>query len=312
MPKIIDINGLEKKIDNTLYYRSKNVLYHYTSPEGLLGILKNRKIWFTESSCLNDESEGKYIYEILRENLETGIYDQKFVELVYSWVLDNNLDKEKESNYLGEKFLYLICSFSTDNDALPLWNYYTKTPSSLGYNIAFSPMKLDFAIGNKWGDSLSGYYFYKVIYNREIQRKIVSDLLNLANKIWEDNNVSFIACENVVQWLRYTFERIRYGFKHPAFESEKEVRIILKMQEQVFNSILTKKDFASDHEIDIRAMKGLYMPYVQVEFDTDTVRNIMVSPTVKDKAAIESVSLLLKKYGYSRCRTNKSKIPLKY
>lgn len=231
--------------------------------------------------------------------------------MVYSWVLDNHLDKEKESNYRGEKFLYFICSFSTDNDALPLWNYYTKTPSSLGYNIAFSPTKLEMAISEKWRNSLSGWYFYKVIYNRNVQNKIVSDLLDLCNDIWEDDR-SYLSRENIVQWLRFTFERIRYGFKHPAFESEKEVRIILGMQEQVFDSMLTGGEFSDGHEIDIRAMKGLYMPYVQVEFDTDAVRRVMVFPTVKDDVAVDSVSLLLKKYGYYRCWINKSQIPLKY
>ena len=312
MSDFIDIKELERKIDNTLHYESRHALYHYTSPEGLLGILKNRKIWFTESSCLNDESEGKYIYEILKENLEDNNFNRDFVNLVYSWVLDNHLDEERESNYQGEKDLYLICSFSTDNDALPLWNYYTKTPSSRGYNIAFSPMKLDFAIRDKWGDSLLGWYFYQVIYNRKTQNHIVSDLLNLSNQIWENNKRNFVMCENIVQWLRFTFERIRYGFKHPAFESEKEIRIILRMQEQVFDSLLIGGEFEDGREMDIRAMKGIYMPYVQVGFDTKAIRSIMVSPTVKDKAAIDSVSLLLKKYGYYSCPVYKSQIPLKY
>ena len=30
--------------------------YHYTSPEGLMGILKNREIFFTDAEFLNDAS----------------------------------------------------------------------------------------------------------------------------------------------------------------------------------------------------------------------------------------------------------------
>lgn len=40
---------------------SKNepeLLYHYTTQDGLLGILENACIWATHYRCLNDASEG--------------------------------------------------------------------------------------------------------------------------------------------------------------------------------------------------------------------------------------------------------------
>ena len=39
--------------------------YHYTSPEGLMGILKNCEIFFTDAEFLNDASERKNINEDL-------------------------------------------------------------------------------------------------------------------------------------------------------------------------------------------------------------------------------------------------------
>lgn len=41
MSEIVDVKALERNIDDALYYNFRRPLYHYTSPEGLLGILKN-------------------------------------------------------------------------------------------------------------------------------------------------------------------------------------------------------------------------------------------------------------------------------
>ena len=45
--------------------RKEGFIYHYTSSEGLLGILRDKTLWFTDTMALNDSSEGNYIWEIL-------------------------------------------------------------------------------------------------------------------------------------------------------------------------------------------------------------------------------------------------------
>ena len=39
---------------------TKDVLYHYTTSEGLLGILRDDKLWATDIFHLNDSSEFEY------------------------------------------------------------------------------------------------------------------------------------------------------------------------------------------------------------------------------------------------------------
>jgi hypothetical protein len=43
-------------------------LYHYTTQEGLLGIVKNREIWATHTQYLNDRLEYKHALEISPED----------------------------------------------------------------------------------------------------------------------------------------------------------------------------------------------------------------------------------------------------
>ena len=65
----INIDELHKKrlgkntLENRIVHPSKITeayatdVYHYTSPEGVIGILKNREIFFTDSEYLNDYEE---------------------------------------------------------------------------------------------------------------------------------------------------------------------------------------------------------------------------------------------------------------
>ena len=64
-------------------------LWHYTSADGLLGILRNEKsehgklhFWFTRSDCLNDTSEGTHILFLFRQ-----VYHPTYCPLPYHRLL---------------------------------------------------------------------------------------------------------------------------------------------------------------------------------------------------------------------------------
>ena len=315
-------NNFRKQVLDQLKYKTNRLLYHYTSPEGLIGILSNNRLWFTESSCLNDESEGRYIYSIIQDCINnTQLFDAEFVDEIKKRITDSKLDHKEISSPLIEdkkhreiyeeaKSKYFICSFSHDKDALPLWNYYTKTPTSIGYNIAFSSTKLNKSIegGLK---NFTNRYFYKVIYDEKIQKSIIMNALEIGNRLWKQHQDELYKYD-LIFWLEDFFEHIKFGFKHPAFESEKEVRMILRMSSPKFEELIVHNSSLAYNEIKIRTIKGVFVPYVEMSYDKSAVNGIMVSPTVKDELAVESLNLLLKKYSYTDCRIEKSSVPLKY
>ena len=113
-------------------------IYHYTSPEGLQGIIESNKLRFTNRIYLNDKMEGKHALDLLVQ-----AYDE-IIE-------DMHPDKEeaikqikdyKENKIEKHGFKIFQCSFSCDKDNLSLWNYYTKDRSIKGYNINFSSKEL--------------------------------------------------------------------------------------------------------------------------------------------------------------------------
>ena len=122
-----------------------NTVYHYTSPSGLLGIVdngedsKNAKLWFTRWDSLNDKNERYDIQEVLKEYKELKGNDirEEFQDAIQElintevtkWdlppILWNN-DKNPSIDEPDPENIY-VCSFSTDRDSLPMWNYYSKS-----------------------------------------------------------------------------------------------------------------------------------------------------------------------------------------
>lgn len=46
------------------------VVFHYTSPERLLGILKTASLWLSDVKHLNDETENIYTFKLLKSLLQ--------------------------------------------------------------------------------------------------------------------------------------------------------------------------------------------------------------------------------------------------
>ena len=60
--KLARLNLLHREALMRQKTSNDKILYHYTTPEGLLGILKNKELWYSHIDYLNDESEIKYTH----------------------------------------------------------------------------------------------------------------------------------------------------------------------------------------------------------------------------------------------------------
>lgn len=58
---------------------SESLLYHFTTTDGLIGIISKSEIWATEILYLNDHSEAAYRYR-LQEDLAGWIRSQQFTK----------------------------------------------------------------------------------------------------------------------------------------------------------------------------------------------------------------------------------------
>ena len=112
---------LQSKFANDKTTINSSIIYHYTSPEGILGILTNHTLWLSEITYMNDESEITYTFDLL-----TDILAQNNNEICQTFKdsLKTNIEKRTQlpSNlfdYVHRDSIFVAC-FSTKNDDISL------------------------------------------------------------------------------------------------------------------------------------------------------------------------------------------------
>jgi len=139
-------------------------IYHYTSIEGLKGILEENAIWLTHYEFFNDPDELKYCNRGEKRNITNLIVEQMPVNKIP-----------------------MIVSFSEEADSYSLWSNYT---NHFGYNIEFDVRKLrrnfyEFkeCKGSEWIDL---FIEGKMIYDPDIRKKIINYVSQKNDPIFRD------------------------------------------------------------------------------------------------------------------------------
>ncbi len=275
-------------------------LYHYTSLAGLKGIIENKEFWVTKSDFLNDKSEIIYISEIIDEVLQSN-----FKNVSIYLKLKNLFDEHWKKMILDNVF---VLSFSTNPDSLTLWSEYSKY---LGYNIGFKYGKLFEHINNFiWKG--------KVIYNREEQIRLLSEVLNYTlNELCKDQIGSFNTYVDYISYLvennddkaQNVFDHFcvicsvyAMFFKKECFFCEEEYRFVFwKYKEQVL--------FRESNQ-------NVIIPYIRKRIISDSehklsIENITVAPKINIDIALLGMQEFLQDKGYN-VPIVKSEIPLRY
>ena len=306
-------------------------VYHYTTPEGVYSILKEKKLWFTDCQYLNDRNEFVYIREpfveaYMKHCSERG-ESTKDVEAFADYMCMTSPYK----NYDCEVFLkgrvmrrgmppgyryYVFCT-SYSPDSTNMWNYYVKNGMHRGYNLG-----IDFKVIKEWflqhgGDNVKLVHG-SVNYNKNQQIELLYKKVKELFEIY-DRTVAQGHCEHGLEdsaagafqedLSAYINEK-KLFFKHPAFKSEREYRFILKVH----------SDFQGCSQPDALEMKyrvgtnGIITPYVEWTFANINLllKQITLSPMIEEELAKESFKMFLRNDGYKNISIVPSSIKLRF
>lgn len=262
-------------------------LYHYTTATGLLGILRSRSIWLTDSHFLNDETEQIYAAKLLRAGLAPD-QDAELIQLL------NEL-------YLGPEIRLpahetpLLASFCRNGDLLSMWRGY----GNGGFCIEFDPKALLAKGIPSWqrlgmteeeardaeveNFPVSHAHLVEVVYGEveSIKRKIAAS----------DDKRSALANSLI-------------KVKHPAFAEEQEIRLV---------------SFAAScmsGPPEIRVVDGRLIPFRALTFPHQAIRSITVGPGPNQTDNREVIDQWLSRFGsgrgeWSHVRINQSVAPLR-
>jgi len=273
----------------------QEILYHYTTQNGLLGILKNRKIWATNILFLNDSKEFNHTLELAMDFLKDG----------------NSLAQQDlhstASNLFSHGPSVYVTSLTAKNDQLSQWRGYC--PNMGGFNIGFETKKLINLA--KTQDFILLPCNYDIEQQKEIIKKsakITCDSLDQKLSLEHRSEGSF----DIDSFLGEVGKtRLNYGlqllliahyFKHPKFFEEEEWRLIYGLRNP-------KKK-----EIFFREGTSMVIPYVEFELSLAAdeplpIKEIVIGPTPNQELSKKSVEKLVMKYEISSCNVVLSEIP---
>lgn len=274
-------------------YTNAAPLYHYTTLDGLRGILKSRSIWCSHYSSFNDPLELQYGKGIVLTQLNNSV------------ATEGNDDIKKLLRYIittieafdKAQYHFFVACFSEAESLLSQWRGYSDDSGGYNLSISFdSETKFSHNI-DKLTDE-SSLDLRKVIYEADLQKEIVekcvtkiiegakSALKRLKEKgpLQQDNLPYPIDPVN-------TLFDIIFSIKHLGFHEEREWRLI--------------KGISSYHTSELSLLKfresrGGLIPYIHtyvyknvgdsLEFP---LKELRYGPMLEDLRTRASLDLLL-------------------
>lgn len=257
-------------LNNHLKESPKKYLYHYTTPSGLIGILKSNSIWATHIRYLNDHDELIGAFEIAKAQLDeklkaTGQASDKFKILS---------KMEEKINLTNGKFYVYVCSFSNKDDSLPQWRAYCPPTGGYALGVSTQYLKKKLEQENMW-------FLGKCIYNKDLKGKIINEVIDSILQMFTDKSLGKKPHEidQITEELAvdFNFEIAKIGglFKDDAFIDEDEWRLIAP-------TILVNND-----NIQFREGASCIIPYYEfgifknsekIELHEDSIK-IIIGPT---------------------------------
>lgn len=264
-----------------IYHKKKNTFYpenyylhHYTDLDGLIGIVKNKCIYSTDSRFLNDLSEQTFSQKFILEYLEIN-YARKNRNKLTESLLAILSDWKMPKTY--------ITSFSKDSDSLSMWRGYGK--EKIAFSLGFGKYFL-----NQTTNTIA--HLVNVYYNKNDQEELLKwifdtiyNYFNINIEIFEDEENFKMFCSDIQNILVFVLPML----KHPKFHEEQEARLIIRPMENL--------------NIKFKSSKRGLIQFVETDLDSDIfpflIEEIKIGPTSDREYLKDSVYEFLIQSGSS-------------
>jgi len=270
-------------LEEIIEYPAPSELYHYTSQQGLLGVLSTDSLWATNIHYLNDYTEFD-----LALNLSRNILNKKLSET-------KDKQRTKKIKCLLDNLYSLIggnvyvSSFSQKRDLLSQWRAYEGSVG--GFSIGINSSNLITCAKQQ------GFILVKCVYDEVLQEKIISEFIdeclaeefNTISEKFDPNRPRTLIILRTGGEFNKKLVSIAPIIKHRSFSEEDEWRLISSHGIKV-DSLL------------FRPGVSLLTPYFEFQLGNKAtyLKSITVGPNPHPELAKEAVQMLLAKYGISQ------------
>lgn len=207
---------LSSCLDAALRRSPPALLFHYTSSEGLVGILKSKEMWASNVTSLNDTKEIDHAVDCAKNAIENRI-GRGGIPDAEKRVLNEML------SYAGSAAKrYYVASFSEERDLLSQWRAYC--PPGGGYALGLPSVQLTAMAQHQ------AFILAPCIYEHTEQYQIVSEFLESHltkfRALLSTTDDETALCKQLSWEFGQHLARFGSILKHPAFREEKEWRLI--------------------------------------------------------------------------------------
>jgi hypothetical protein len=267
------------------------VLYHYTTHDGLLGILKKHALWASKIKYMNDSSE---LIEPLRiANIELNNFRKQLIEEKSSVINSGEIIKRDKiiRAMSGELFGWedvnlCVVSFCQEGDLLSQWRGYGVPSSS--YSIGFDTEKL---VKNLNEDKSPFELHMCKYYNREDYQQKIHQFIEqtIDGAIKNKNNT-----ENFIDKFFSLIARMKLDY----FKEEQEWRLVSR----------TPVSFDSEN-FKFRVSKSMIIPYYSISLNLSSIVEIIVGPCQQPDLVRNAIMGLAMKFNLNNLNIKVTQIP---
>lgn len=302
------------------------LLYHYTTADGLQGIIEKNELWATSAYFLNDSTEITYGCGVLNEVLDDWLAKNPQPKQSVALDLARQLRKWFGEDLLNRTVIapiYLAC-FCEDDNLLSQWRTYGQSGGySLGFRVPAPDLR--FFQGFKPEPNTYTSKWVRLEYERSDQARRCGAILSHVRAILEDPDtaraIATIGHHPIVGYFRILrtvadmlLEEI-VSFKNEAFKVEKEWRVVVRQRELLKQG--SDDGGRTPQPVHFRPSKGLLIPYVKL-IPTDPaeklpIASIRCGPTLDKDTAGMAVRMMLDRNGFpDTIRVQGSDIPVRF
>lgn len=307
-------------------------LWHYTSADGLMGIVRDKPgehkklhFWFSRSDCLNDTSEGTHILSLFREVCSELHKKNDISQPFYEAIKDVEIPDSQFINYPippSEGFIHesvldvapchaYICSFSMKEDSLDMWRYYSK--GNGGYALkCYAGLFADreeYEFSDFEADAMfCSIRSYKVIYDNEEKKRILRSIITDTHSAYSNaEDKEDDKCEAANAFIQRALQIFQFQFKHECYSSEQEYRFVIFVP--YVKPEMLQNELPS---IRFRNSNGALIPYIDLTLcDGDTfLEEVKISPYIESESVLATTSDYLRQCGFD-CKVELSKLPVR-
>jgi hypothetical protein len=249
-----------------------DILYHYTTISGLIGIVTHRELWASDCQFLNDGTELSYASDIF-----------------FAEVAKLNLPPIDGGGYFLagpslKHFRMFITCFCEDSDLLSQWRGYG---ADQGYALGFDAKQLQ------------ALNFGELV---QVQYGITNPAEYFAEELdWASRPASH---PGMAEWFRSEWLQQRLArVKHPGFTEEHEWRIL--------KQISTHDLKESNMSVSFRPSSMGPIAYIVIPFPTQCLREIMIGPGSHSETRKNAIVDMLNYHGLEQVNVSISKIPFR-